>query len=425
MLPYEAVMGAHEGLVGRVGDLAKKNPAVYAIISRGGGDPAAAREVSQASPEDARKQIAETLRDVLKNIEKTRGKLSSDDFLLKLAPVHRQLLAGPKYGNEFARSVIDKEIEAYKNAEFWLDIGLGTLSAAAFVVGSLASGGLAAVALGTGLAASAGGAALKVSDYEAMKAAKGSAVSAETEIVDEAKVDEESLKAAMAVAMAILDAAMIAVKLIKPVVGITVNFAKRLSSGGNAGAQCIGVYEATHFGFGPKAVVKVFRTETAEETALFLRELEGAWAAGTGKSSAKFYGEVPVGRPGQRGYAMSRVEGGFTEVYDLPTMTAEEIARLERAAAEHAANVRSFTAADVRAYGRDLLDKGYVSYDVQGLIGPDGHWRAIDFGGVRKLPLPNDPEYALMIARHNDLVEREAQIMEGLARQNPTTPPGR
>ena len=77
----------------------------------------------------------------------------------------------------------------------------------------------------------------------------------------------------------------------------------------------------------------------------------------------------------------------------------------------------------MRAYGRELVDKGYVSYDIQGLVGPDGHWRAIDFGGVRKLPLPSDPEYALMLARHNDLVEREAQIMEGLAKANPTTPP--
>ena len=425
MVPYEAVMGAHDALVERIGALAKNNPAVYAIVSKGGGDPAAAEEVSQASPAEARKAIAETLREVLKNIEKTRGKLAKDDFLLKLGPVHKQVLAGPKYGNEFAKSIVEKQIEDYKDAAFWTDIGLGTLAAAAFVVGSLASGGLAAVALGTSLAASVGGAAIKVADYDELKAAKGSAVSAETEIVEQSKVDEEALKAAMAVAMAILDAATIAVKLIKPVVGITVNFAKRLSSGGNAGAQCIGVFEATHYGFGPKAVVKVFRTETAEETALFLRELEGAKAAGTGKNSAKFFGEVPVGKPGQRGYAMSKVEGGFTEAYDLPGMTAEEIARLEQNAAEHAANVRSYTAADVRAYGRDLVDRGYVSYDVQGLVGPDGHWRAIDFGGVRKLPAPDDPEYMLMIGRHNDLVEREAQIMEGLARQNPTTPPGR
>lgn len=423
MVPYEAVMSAHDDLVAKIGALAKNNPAVYAVVSKGGGDPAAARDVSQASPAEARKQIAETLQGVLKNIEKTNGKLASDEFLLKLGPVHRQVLGGPKYGNAFAKSVIEKEIEDYQDAEFWLDIGLGTLAAAAFVVGSLASGGLAAVALGTGLAVSAGGAAMKLAEYDKLKAAKGSAVSAETEIVDQSKVDEEALKAAMAVAMAILDAATIAVKLIKPIAGITVNWAKQLSSGGNAGAQCIGVFEATHYGFGPKAVVKVFRTETAEETALFLRELEGARAAGTGKNSAKFFGEVPIGKPGQRGYAMSKVEGGFTEAYDLPGMSADEIARLEKTAAQHASNVRSFTAQDVRAWGRDLVDRGYVSYDVQGLVGPDGHWHAIDFGGVRKLPLPDDPEHALMIARHNDMVEREAAIMEALARQNPATPP--
>jgi hypothetical protein len=423
VLPYEMVMSAHEGLVDRIGDLAKGNPAVYAVVSRGGGDPASATEVSQASTDEARKQIEETLRDVLKNIEKTRGKLEDEDFLLKLGPVHRQLQGGAAFSNELAKATVQRAIEDVKNAEFWRDLGLGTLAAAAFVVGSLASGGLAAVALGTGLAASAGGAALKVSEHDEMKSAKGTAVSSETEIVDQGKVDEEKLKMVMAVAMAILDAATIAVKLIKPVVGITVNWSKRLSSAGNAGAQCIGVFDATHYGFGPKAVVKVFRTETAEETRLFLTELEAARAAGTGKNSAKFLGEVPIGKPGQRGYAMSKVEGGFTEAYDLPGMSAKEIERLEAVAGKHAANVRSFTAQDVRAYGKQLVDKGYVSYDIQGLVGPDGHWRAIDFGGVRKLPPASDPEYALMVARHNDMVEREAGIMEALARQNPTTPP--
>ena len=178
MVPYEAVMDAHQGLVDRIGDLAKNNPAVYAIVSKGGGDPAAATEVSQASPDAARKAIEETLRGVITNIGKTSAKLSDEKFLLKLGPVHRTLLASPKFGDALAKAVIEKEIEEYQDAEFWRDIGLGTLAAAAFVVGSLASGGLAAVALGVGMGASAGGAAMKVSEHDELKSAKGTAVSA-------------------------------------------------------------------------------------------------------------------------------------------------------------------------------------------------------------------------------------------------------
>ena len=63
-------------------------------------------------------------------------------------------------------------------------------------------------------------------------------------------------------------------------------------SGGNAGAQCLGVFEATRYGFGPKAVVKVFRTETAEEARLLFQGLEGARRRApvrTGRSSSARY----------------------------------------------------------------------------------------------------------------------------------------
>lgn len=422
MVPYDTVMAAHETLVGAIGALAQDNPAVYAIASRSQGDPQTARDIAQATPEAARSSIAEELHSVLRNIERTAAKLGEDSFLLKLGPVHRQVLAGSKFGDPLASWVIERELQAYKDSQFWIELGLTSIYAAAFIIGSLASGPVAVGMLATGLAVSAGGAASKVAEYHDLTAAKGSAVSTESEIVDQSAVDEQALVAAMAVAFAILDAATIAVKLVKPIVGLTINFAKRLSSEGLAGAGCVGVFETTHRGFAGKVVVKVFDTSTARLDGIFVHELEGARVAGTGENSAKFLGEVPVGKPGQRGYAMSRLKGGFIEPSELETMTKEELAAINESAERNAANVRDFTSKDLRAYGRRLLNDGYTQGEIQGFVGPDGHWRAMDFGRIRRIPSPatNPAEAAQMIRIFEAQIEGEARALDQAALKNRT-----
>ena len=120
--------------------------------------------------------------------------------------------------------MIEDALADYADAQFWVELGLTSLSAAAFAIGSLASGGLAAVLLGGSLAVSGGMAATKVAEWDALRSAKGSAVSADTEVVDPGTVDTAALEAAMAVAQTVLDAAHIAVKLAKPVAGIAIDY---------------------------------------------------------------------------------------------------------------------------------------------------------------------------------------------------------
>ena len=418
MVPYEITMASHEGLLKEIGELAKGNPAVYAIMSKSGGDPAAGREVAGAKPGEARGQLRDSLNGVLANIAKTQAHLGDQSFLLKLGPVHRQLEGSGTFATPFATAVIEDALKDYADAQFWVELGLTSLSAAAFAIGSLASGGLAAVLLGGSLAVSGGIAASKAGEWDALRSAKGTAVSADTEVVDQSTVNTAALEAAMAVAQSVLDAAQIAVKLAKPIAGIAIDFTKRLSHGGVVGT-CVGVFEAKHLGFGPDVVVKVFKTETPAQIAAFTEELEKAAVAGRSRNAASFFGEVPVGVPGQRGYAMSKVEGGVTVFEELAEhLTPAEMEAGEAEARKWASKVRPHTGADVRAYYKHLLDEGYMTYDLQGLVKEDGHWVAIDYGGVQKLPPVNDPGYATIVKNATDLMEEEAARMDGLAAVN-------
>jgi hypothetical protein len=420
MVPYEMTMASHQGLTNEIGELAKGNPAVYAIMSQSGGDPEAGREVAGANPAEARAQLRDPLNTVLANIAKTGTHLADRDFLLKLGPVHRQLQGAGTFATPFAAAVIEDALADYADAQFWVELGLTSLSAAAFAIGSLASGGLAAVLLGGSLAVSGGMAATKVAEWDALRSAKGSAVSADTEVVDQGTVNTAALEAAMAVAQTVLDAAHVAVKLAKPVAGIAIDFAKKLSHGGVEGT-CVGVFEAKHLGFGPDVVVKVFKTETPDQIAAFTRELENAAVAGRSRNASSFFGEVPVGVPGQRGYAMSKVEGGVTVWEGIEEhLTQAQKDAGEAEARKWAAKVKPHTGADIRAYNRHLVEQGYITYDVQGLVQEDGHWVAIDYGGVQKLPPVDSPEYATVLKNATALVDEEAARMDAIAAANAT-----
>ena len=211
---------------------------------------------------------------MLANIAKTDAHLADREFLLKLGPVHRQLQGAGTFASPFAASVIEDALADYADSQFWVELGLTSLAAAAFAVGSLASGGLAAVLLGGSLAVSGGMAATKVAEWDSLRSAKGTAVSGDTEVVDQGTVDTAALEAAMAVAQTVLDAAHIAVKLAKPIAGIAIDFTKRLSHGGVAGT-CVGVFEAKHLGFGPDVVVKRSRPRRPSRS----RRSRASWRA--------------------------------------------------------------------------------------------------------------------------------------------------
>ena len=194
---------------------------------------------------------------------------------------------------------------------------------------------------------------------------------------------------------------------------VSIDRTKPLSASGFEGATAgthkrYGAFEATirlPDGRLVSAVVKIMKPNSGNvDAAFFAREVAGAKAAAQTGYGPEFYGEVPMGN--DWAFAMGKVEGGFTENFGRPGEPGYAQAGKEAEAAVNALTPQ--TAQDVRNYGKALLDLGYAnSGEIQGLVGPDGRWRPIDFAGVHKIP--SDPVEALMMKKsHESNVKSEA-----------------
>ena len=150
----------------------------------------------------------------------------------------------------------------------------------------------------------------------------------------------------------------------------------------------------------------------------FLKEVENAKAAAATGYGPQFHGVVPVG-DGKLGFAMEKIEGGFT---DTPAgLKGEELAKAEKEAEHYRSKVTPQTAADVQGFGEAILKQGkYVVGDLQGLVTEDGRWRPIDFSGFGDLPDATlDPEgYRSAIERHYQNIQNEANQFIQMAKEN-------
>ncbi|HXH21936.1 MAG TPA: hypothetical protein VNN10_07885 [Dehalococcoidia bacterium] len=179
------------------------------------------------------------------------------------------------------------------------------------------------------------------------------------------------------------------------------------TAGATLGAGAFATEVRTERGDVVDAVVKVLPVD-ARDT--FEREVAGAKAAATTGIGPPFYGVVEV--EDGLAFAMGRVPGGFTENYSLeaPGSPGHEAAATEAAAALSALSAQA--PRDVRNYASALVHLGYYySGECQGLIGPDGRWRPIDFSGIS--PLPSDPAAREAALReHHSNIEHEASGLE-------------
>ena len=153
---YEGVKKAHEALRVELAKFMSDYPAVYAAKQAG-----RLGELAKGSPQEARAVIGATLHEVIGNIQKTYPKLEGGgDFWFKLKPIHDQLFAGTVAGpsgtpwSQPLYAFIGKEmVKAYEDAEFWKDLGLSVLAAAAFLVAELATAGGATFFIAAGVGA--------------------------------------------------------------------------------------------------------------------------------------------------------------------------------------------------------------------------------------------------------------------------------
>jgi len=185
-----------------------------------------------------------------------------------------------------------------------------------------------------------------------------------------------------------------------------IDYSKPLSASGYSSSfsqKGFGVFEGRIPGVKDPVAIKVY----PKNHSVFAYDLAGAEAASRTGKAAKFYGEVDVG-PGKRAFAMEKVPGGFPDARSGASRA--EI----KQAAEVATKINKQTVADLRTYGRKLLEEGfYYAGEVQGLIDNSGRWRAIDFQPIRKLPpKANAGEYAEALKRHWDNINDEIKTVK-------------
>lgn len=210
MQTHSSIKPTYDALRAQVALFMNDYPAVYAAKQAG-----KLGDLAKADPRQAQAIVSATLHGVEANIEKTFPKLKDDDeFWLKLKPIHDQLVKGMVAGSSGTRwtdpvqaFVAKQVVKDYETAEFWKDLGLSVLAAAAFLVAELATAGGATffIAAGIGLGITGYQTYKAWDEYFTLAPAAKSDMSEETQLVYPGQADAALLGAILQTAFAFLD----------------------------------------------------------------------------------------------------------------------------------------------------------------------------------------------------------------------------
>jgi hypothetical protein len=192
--------------------IGRRSPAVFALMEHGG-DPAA---VAAASPADARKAAGLALGTVVAKIGDTETALSKNDLdWRELGAIHAQLFeggtkgpSGEPWNDPVKKSVARDVVQAYEDHQWWVNLGLATAGAAAFLFSELATGGLATIlwaSAGVGLAATQAGMAWE--SYDDLATAAASSASPDQRLVTNEQADAAFTAAIIESVFAFIDVA--------------------------------------------------------------------------------------------------------------------------------------------------------------------------------------------------------------------------
>jgi len=209
---YDEVKTHYLALDAGVKRVLADSPAVFAIVSQqSGGTPGqAASEFAREDTKGAREALTSALTKVGKKIDEAvplvGGGLDYRDFI----PVHQQLLGTPQFAGEIDKAVIQRDIEGHEMGKVLRSLGLGALSAAAFLVAEFATAGMATfIGVAVGIGASATNAGLSIDDYvKKATAAGGGTGDRRNDIVSSEQVDSALFQAVLDTALAFVDAAV-------------------------------------------------------------------------------------------------------------------------------------------------------------------------------------------------------------------------
>jgi hypothetical protein len=197
---------------GLIGEVVDRYPVLYGISREGRSADTNAFQ-AQTDPAAALRQLADALRKLLGDIERTQTMLDGGDLDPRaLAPLHRQLWSGYQkpsavdWSTPFGRWVGDGVVHDYQDEQWWIKLGLDSLSMAAFLIAPF-TGGASLLVAAVGVGAAAVQAARAAQQADALGTAQKTSVLTGTALVDDAEVfmaaveeEEEKIKLAVAVA---------------------------------------------------------------------------------------------------------------------------------------------------------------------------------------------------------------------------------
>ena len=315
-------------------------PAIYAAIRDN-----RIEDLIQGTPQQARSAVAESLVNVLNNIDQTRPRIEGGGLDYRdLQPIHSQLFGGTRgasntnWSDPFNRWVANDILSDHAAREFWIQLGLGTLAAAAFLVAELATAGSATffIAAEVGITASVTQAGRSWDRYRNLATAAQANVSDEMALVARGQVNEALLGAILDTVGAFLDIAGVGVHIARAGRTILPEFALAgARRGAVEGLERVGQMGAEEArALINRAVSELGVEQTATRSGKSLDELIGIVGA-----------ESEVGQRIQA-FRLAR-QAGLTGAEDLPTRLrnlAEELrpgptgaARLTRAEADRLA----------------------------------------------------------------------------------------
>jgi len=192
-----------------ISTVANEHPSIYAAIAQSdswsGGKDNVSPLAAEQDPAKARRLVAASLQEVLKNIDGAQVKIAGNDPDYRdLIPIHAHLVdgsasapSGTDWKQDLNRWVIDHELHTYQVRQFWVRLGLQTIAAAAFVVVEFATAGTATffIAAGAGLAATGTMAYTSIDKFLALEQAAKSTVKDDTRLVDQAQVTAAGVQA--------------------------------------------------------------------------------------------------------------------------------------------------------------------------------------------------------------------------------------
>jgi hypothetical protein len=202
---WSAVKGQWDRVQAVLTSYAGMSPAVYTSLR----DKSTGR-IAHASPEEARRLLAEQLEATDARIRATQPKIDSGDLDWRdLKPIHQQLYGGKgapsgrPWSNRFYKSIGEDVIGDHEGMATLLAVGGGLLAGALFVIAEVASAGAAtpmAVAMlqGAAIGVGVGQAAASWENYADLRTAANASASPDTELVTQGQADAALVSAIIA-----------------------------------------------------------------------------------------------------------------------------------------------------------------------------------------------------------------------------------